>query len=222
MSLETFADRHQAGALLGRRLASLPTAGSVVMGLPRGGVPVAFEVAGELKTPLDVVLVRKLGAPQQPELAVGAVGEGGVIALNAEVRDRLGIGEQRLELIVERERAAIERRVELYRPERRPAEVEGAAVVVVDDGIATGATALAAAEVLRARGASKLTLGVPVAPRQARERMLSSYDEFVCVHELDDLGSVGSHYDDFAPTSDDEVRRLLALYSFSRLENNED
>ncbi|MGI8726102.1 MAG: phosphoribosyltransferase, partial [Solirubrobacterales bacterium] len=106
MSPQTFADRHQAGALLGRRLGSLGVGGSVVMGLPRGGVPVAFEVGAALGADLDVVLVRKLGAPQQPELAVGAVGEGGVIALNAEVRDRLGIGEQRLELIVERERAA--------------------------------------------------------------------------------------------------------------------
>lgn len=222
MSTETFADRHQAGAALGRRLASLGLSGSVVMGLPRGGVPVAFEVATVLDAALDVVLARKLGAPQQPELAVGAVGEGGALVLNHEVRDRLGIGEHRLQSIVERERAEIGRRVEMYRPERSPAMVEGAAVVVVDDGIATGATALAAAEVLRARGASKLILGVPVAPRQARERMLSFYDEFVSVYEPDDLGAVGSHYDDFEPTSDAEVRRLLALYASSRLENNED
>lgn len=210
MSIEPFADRRAAGTQLAGRLASLGISAPLVMGLPRGGVPIASEVAGATGAELDLVLVRKLGAPQQPELAIGAVGEGGALVLNEDVCDHLGIGERPLEEIIARERKEIERRAELYRPDREAAAVEGRDVVVVDDGIATGATALVAAEVLRARRAGRLTLAVPVAPAEARERMLGSYDEFVALNEPLRLGAVGSWYEDFEPTSDDEVRRLLA------------
>ena len=203
-----FRDRRDAGRRLAERLDHLKAEQPVVLGLPRGGVPVAYEVAAALGAPLDVVLVRKLGAPLQPEYGIGAVGEEGILLVNRSAVRALGVEEVQLAAIVERERAELERRRYSYRCDREPVSVAGRTVVLVDDGIATGSTAVAAARVLRRRGAAKVVLAVPVGPPGAAERLAG--DELVCLESPPGFFSVGVNYASFEQTSDAEVQHLLA------------
>lgn len=205
-----FADRGEAGRVLAGALDHLRGQPVVVLGLPRGGVPVAFEVARALSAPLDVVMVRKLGVPFQPELAMGAIGEGGVRVVDDEIVREAGVTARELEAIEERERAELERRVRRYRGERPPVPVEGRTAVIVDDGIATGSTARAACRVVRARGAARIVLAVPVAPEGWIRRMGGDADEYVSVETPSGLFAVGQSYADFSQTSDTEVAALLA------------
>jgi putative phosphoribosyl transferase len=205
----TFRDRADAGRILAAQLVHLRSAHPVVLGLPRGGVPVAAEVARALGAPLDVALVRKLGVPFQPELAMGAIGEGGVRVVNDEVRRAAGVTESDLAAVEARERVELERRAERFRDGRPPLPLKGRTVVVVDDGIATGSTARAACEIARARGAAHVVLATPVAPRASLAQLAKVADDVVCVEAPEHFFAIGQWYDDFAQTSDAEVVALL-------------
>ncbi len=204
-----FADRTQAGRLLAGRLQHLRGQPLVVLGLPRGGVPVAFEVAAALDAPLDVIVVRKLGVPSQPELGMGAIGEDGVRVVDRELVRRAGVTERELAEVEARERAELERRVRRFRGDRPRLPLAGRVAVVVDDGIATGATARAACQVVREHGAARVVLAVPVAPREWIERMAGAADEFVSVDTPEPFFAVGQFYDNFSQTTDDEVVACL-------------
>lgn len=206
----TFADRADAGRQLAAALDHLRDRDPVVVGLPRGGVPVAAEVARWLAAPLDVIVVRKLGVPTQPELAMGAIGEDGVLVLNDDVLRHTGVGADAIRRIEERERAELERRAAAYRAGRPRIPLRGRTVVVVDDGIATGSTARAACEVARAEGAAAVVLAVPVAPLGWEERLAGVADELVCPYTPGDFVAVGQWYDDFRATTDAEVVERLA------------
>ncbi|MGW7431644.1 phosphoribosyltransferase family protein [Streptomyces sp. NPDC054861] len=204
-----FTDRTDAGRQLAARLDHLKGRDVVVLGLPRGGVPVAAQVADALGAPLDICLVRKLGAPYQPELAMGAIGEGGVRVVNERVLRETGASERDLAVVEERERAVLEERGRRYRRGRRPLPVDGRTVLVVDDGMATGATALAACRVVRARGAARIVLAVPVAPRGWSGRVHGEAEETVCVHDPESFYAIGQFYGDFSQTPDEEVLACL-------------
>ncbi|MEU7072263.1 alpha/beta family hydrolase [Streptomyces narbonensis] len=205
-----FSDRTDAGRQLAACLGHLQGQDVVVLGLPRGGVPVAVEVAEVLGAPLDICLVRKLGVPHQPELAMGALGEGGVRVLNERVLRETGVGERDLAAVEEREHVELEQRTQRYRGSRPPVPLDGRTVVVVDDGLATGATALAACRVVRAKGAARIVLAVPVAPRGWTARLGGEADETVSVREPDFFYAIGQFYRDFSQTSDEEVLDCLA------------
>ncbi|SEL48421.1 Predicted phosphoribosyltransferase [Streptacidiphilus jiangxiensis] len=204
-----FTDRRQAGRSLAARLGHLRGQDLVVLGLPRGGVPVAAEVAAELGAPLDVVVVRKLGVPYQPELGMGAIGEGGVRVLNDEVIRMAGVGEESIGRVERAERAELERRVRRYRGDRPPVEAAGRTAVVVDDGIATGSTARAACRIVRAQGAARVVLAVPVAPRGIASEFAGLADEVVVADQPAWFGAIGQFYGDFTQTTDDEVLACL-------------
>ncbi len=204
-----FTDRRQAGRRLAACLEHLRGEDVVVLGLPRGGVPVAAEVAARLEAPLDVVVVRKLGVPYQPELGMGAIGEGGVRVLNDEVIGMAGTSEDALGRVEREERSELERRVRRYRGDRPPVDVAGRTAVVVDDGIATGSTAQAACRIVRAQGAARIVLAVPVAPRGISSAFRGFADEVVVVDTPTWFAAIGQFYDDFAQTSDAEVLDCL-------------
>ena len=205
-----FRDRSDAGRQLAGRLSGIRGLDVVVLGLPRGGVPVAAEVAHALDAPLDVVLVRKLGVPGHAELAMGAIGEDGVRVLNHDIVRQLNLDPVRLEQVEAAERAELERRAVRYRGDRPRVAVEDRTAIVVDDGIATGATARAACEVVRAQGASSVVLAVPVAPPEVLPELRRSADEVNVVSTPARLVAVGQWYDDFTQVSDDEVVAALA------------
>jgi putative phosphoribosyl transferase len=207
VAAHTFRDRSAAGSLLGEQLADAAFHGELVLGLPRGGVPVAAQVARALDSPLDVLVVRKLGLPWQPELAFGAVGEDGVEVLNPRI-SRLVSEDERTGLAGQA-RAETARRVAAWRGNRPPRDVRGRTVILIDDGVATGASARAAIAVLRARGAARIVLAVPVAAREVVGELRQSCDEVVCLVEPEKLHSVGSWYGDFHQVEDAEVRALL-------------
>ncbi|GGY59113.1 phosphoribosyltransferase family protein [Streptomyces omiyaensis] len=204
-----FADRVDAGRRLAALLGHLKGRDVVVLGLPRGGVPVAAEVAEALAAPLDVCLVRKLGVPSRPELAMGAIGEGGVRVLNERILRDAGVDARELAAVEERERAVLAARARLYRGGREPPPLDGRTVVVVDDGLATGATALAACRVVRAGGAGWIVLAVPVAPHGWTARLGGEADETVAARTPDGFAAVGQFYRDFDQTPDAEVVTLL-------------
>lgn len=209
-----FADRTDAGRRLGAALAERgiadPADAPIVLGLPRGGVPVAAEVAGVLEAPLDVLVVRKVGAPRNPEFAVGAIGEGGAEFIDTNVLDRMGLTRADLAETIAEEREELRRRVSEYRGDQSPADLTGHTVVVVDDGMATGATARVAVQVLRGRDPGRLVLAVPVASTAAVRHLEEVTDDVVALSTPRDFLAVGTHYDDFAQTSDGEVTALLA------------
>jgi predicted phosphoribosyltransferase len=204
-----FEDRHDAGRRLADRLAGLAPDDPVVLGLPRGGVPVAAEVARALNAPLDTILVRKLGVPSRPELAMGALGEDGVRVIDATLVERLGISDRALARVESRERLELARRVRRYRGDRPPIALTDRTVVIVDDGLATGATARAAVAVARARGARRVVVAVPVAPPETVVALGEQADEVVALDTPSTLSAVGAAYVDFRPTSDEEVVALL-------------
>ena len=206
-----FADRRDAGRRLAGLLERLVDDDVVVLGLPRGGVPVAFEIALALGAPLDVIVVRKLGAPHQPELAMGAIGEDGVRVVDDGVVRSVGATDAEIAAIEERERAELARRARQFRGDVAPIAIKGRTAVVVDDGIATGSSARVACRIVRARGASRLVLAVPVAPERWTRELRGEADEFVCVSAPRWYRSVGEWYRDFSQTTDDEVNRCLAL-----------
>ena len=186
--------------------------GLLVLALPRGGVPVGFELAQALEAPLDVFVVRKLGAPGQEELALGAVARG-VQVLNDGVVEALGLDAAVIERAAATEQRELTRRERLYRGDRRPVDVEGRTVILVDDGLATGATMRAGALALRAKRPRRLVLAVPVAAAQTCELLRADADELVCASTPEPFVAVGAWYDDFSQTTDDEVRALLARSS---------
>ena len=184
-------------------------AGGVVLGLPRGGVPVAAWVADAMGLPLDVLVVRKIGVPWQPELALGAVSEGGAVVLNEEVVQAGGVGPDELDSLIRESSHAVEEIVAQLRPAGGPLDVTGRMAIIVDDGVATGATARAAASVLRRRGAGSVILAAPVAALRVCESLRSVFDEVICLRTPALFGSVGQHYRQFDQVSISAVRELL-------------
>ncbi|MDF2144632.1 phosphoribosyltransferase family protein [Knoellia sp. p5-6-4] len=206
-----FSDRRDAGRQLAQSLRRYRGPDTLVLGLPRGGVPVAAEVAAALGAPLDVVVVRKLGVPYQPELAMGAVGEGDVMVVNDEVVRHLHMSEAELSMVAARERQVVAERARRFRPDHPALSLAGKVAVIVDDGIATGSTAHAACAVTRAAGAELVVLAVPVAPADSHPEHWPEVDEFVCLQRPHRFYAVGQFYDDFGQTTDDEVVALLKL-----------
>ncbi len=210
-----FQDRVDAGRQLAERLRVIPEIASarpgelVVLGLPRGGVPVAYEVATVLDAPLDVILVRKLGVPSQPELAMGAIGEHGARVVNRQVVDSARITNDQFAAVEAQERRELERRVAMLRSARADVSLTGHSALVVDDGIATGATARAACEVVRAQGATRIVLAAPVAPPSTVRAMRQAADDVVVVYAPEPFFAIGEFYADFSATSDDTVLALL-------------
>jgi putative phosphoribosyl transferase len=207
--MTTFSNRSDAGRQLAAGLNHLRDQPVVVLGLPRGGVPVAFEIARALRAPLDVIVVRKLGVPWQPELAMGAIGEGGVRVLDRNLIARLGVSEASVRAVEQRERGELEARVGRLRGGRAKVPLTGRVAVVVDDGIATGSTAHAACKVARRLGATRVVLASPVAPAGTTAEELAA-DELVCCALPLGFQAVGNYYRDFSPTTDEEVVALLA------------
>jgi putative phosphoribosyl transferase len=205
-----FHDRFEAGRALAAELARVvQERDALVLALPRGGVPVAAEVARALDWPLDVIVVRKVGMPGQPELAMGAVASGGARVLNDDVVSLLAGGEAVFEQAAARELDEVARRERAYRGQRPPLSVSGRTCIVVDDGIATGATMAVAVQALRSLGARRIVAAAPVTSRSARERLEGCADAVVCLSEPFWFQSVGQWYEDFEQTSDEEVSRLL-------------
>lgn len=205
-----FRDRSDAGKRLAEALKRSAPDGAIVLALPRGGVPVAHEIASSLGAPLDVFVVRKLGVPGQEELAMGAIASGGTRVVNEEVVGFLGIDEKVLDAVAAREQIELERREREYRGSRPLLDVAGRTVVLVDDGIATGSTMLAAIRALRAAGAQRIVAAAPVAARSVISSLASEANDVVCVIETDWLNGISAWYDDFTQTTDAEVRTLLA------------
>ena len=204
-----FMNRSHAGRKLARRLDHLQGERTVVLGLPRGGIPVGFEVAHRLSAPLEVLLVRKLGAPFQPELAIGALGEGGIQIIDEDRVGRLRIGADHIERLVSQERKEMTRQAEVFRQRRPAADLSGNTAVIVDDGVATGATALAACAIARRLGADRVVMAAPVAPCEAPAIFSEAADEFVAVSTPRRFSAIGHFYADFRPTPDHQVIELL-------------
>ncbi len=207
-TMDLFSNRIDGGQRLAARLEALKGTDIVVLGLPRGGVPVAAEVAKALDAPLDVIVVRKLGLPSQPEVAMGAIGEGGVRVLDTDILAMFGVTKAELREVEERERATLEARSARFRRGRDRIDLTGRTAVVVDDGIATGSTARAACQVARQLGAARVILAAPVGARDTVQRFRDA-DEVVCVSTPPQFFAVGNHYRDFSPTSEEEVIVLL-------------
>jgi putative phosphoribosyl transferase len=205
-----FEDRVEAGQILASQLrAYADRADVVVLGLPRGGVPVAFEIAQALRAPLDVMIVRKLGVPGHEELALGAIASGGVRVLNRRLVEELALSPSTIEAIARRQQVELERREELYRGDRPAIQVAGQVVILVDDGIATGSTMRAAVQTLRHQKPARIVVAVPVAPPPVCEELQSVVDELVCLAQPVGFFAVGQWYRDFSQTTDEQVRNLL-------------
>jgi predicted phosphoribosyltransferase len=205
-----FADRRQAGQKLAAKLAAYANRADVlVLALPRGGVPVAYEVARALRAPLDVFLVRKLGLPGQEELAMGAIASGGMRVLNEDVTTQIDVPDSVIDAVVQREQQELERRERLYRGGRPAPNVEGCSVILVDDGLATGSSMRAAAMALRRMQPAKLVIAVPVAAPETCDEIRREADEVICAATPEPFVAVGVWYSDFSQISDEEVCALL-------------
>ena len=205
-----YQNRSDAGKALAAHLQEYADRADVlVLGLPRGGVPVAYEVARSLRVTLDIFLVRKLGVPGHEELAMGALASGGVRVLNEEIARQFGISQAVIERVAGREQQELERRERLYRGDRPPPAVQGRTIILIDDGLATGSTMRAAAAALRQMQPEKVVVAVPVAAAETCEALRGDVDEVVCVETPEPFLAVGAWYADFSQTSDDEVRELL-------------
>jgi len=211
-----FRDRVDAGEKLARKLSDLAGQNVVIVGLPRGGVPVAAEVARELGAPLDVLIVRKLGHPRQPELAVGALAQGGFSVRNEDLMT--GVSEADFARVLAQEQRELARRAEAYRGDRAPLDLKGKQAVLVDDGLATGATMRAAVAAAKGSGAARVIVAVPVAAAEAREVLEREADQVVFLAEPVGFSSVGAWYEDFGQTTDAEVTALLAASAAGRAE----
>ena len=209
-----FADRADAGRQLAEALREYEGRPDVVvLGLPRGGVPVAYEVASRLSVPLDVFLVRKLGVPGHVELAMGAVAPGGIEVLNQDLIDELAIPVASVEQVAAREREELERRDRLFRGERATTQLTGKTVILIDDGLATGATMEAAVAALRGMKPAAIVVAVPVGARETCDRLAPLADELICLATPAPFAAVGQWYEDFSQTTDDEVKALLLRFS---------
>ena len=211
-----FRDRADAGRRLAEKLRRHAGAGGIVLALPRGGVPVAAEVAKTLGVPLDVFIVRKLGVPGHAELAMGAIASGGVRVMNTGVVDQLGIPPGRIDAVAAREAEELVRRERVYRGERPPLAVRGQRVILVDDGLATGATMRAAVKALRARHAGRIVVAVPIGAPETCDMLAAEADEVVCAVTPEPFLAVGYWYDDFSQTTDEEVQAILSRWSSDR------
>jgi putative phosphoribosyl transferase len=208
---ERFRDRREAGQLLGRELNAFKDRNDViVLALPRGGVPVAFEIAQELKAPIDVFVVRKLGVPWHPELAMGAIAADGVEVLNGDVITAYNIPEHVIRAVAERESEELKRRLRQYRGNRPFPRLTGMTVILVDDGLATGSTMRAAIEAVRQENPRAIVVAVPVAAASTCRELRAQVDDIVCLRTPLDFSAVGLWYEDFSQTTDEEVRHLLA------------
>ena len=209
-----FKNRTDAGRRLAKALTQYKSLRPVVLALPRGGVPVAAEVAAALEAPLDLVLVRKVGVPNQPELAMGAVTDGAqpMVVRNGEIIEACGVSEQEFDAVASEELAEIERRRRRYIGDRTRAEVEGKVAIIIDDGIATGATTLAAIQAVRSRKPKELVLAVPVAPLDTVKKLHSEVDAIVCLDTPEELGAIGYFYRDFHQIGDEEVIATLKRF----------
>jgi predicted phosphoribosyltransferase len=205
-----FIDRREAGRRLAARLDDYRGRSDVtVLALPRGGIPVGFEVARALGAPLDAFVVRKLGVPGHEELAMGAIASGGAVSINHELVAALGVSDETLDELAEAEAAEVAWREQLYREGRRPLQLRGRTVLVVDDGVATGSTMLAAILALRWVGPARIVVAVPVAPPDTCRVLAEQADEVICLETPEPFYAVGQFYRNFSQTSDDEVRQLL-------------
>jgi predicted phosphoribosyltransferase len=207
--MSIFRDRRHAGQALASALERRAGDDVVVLALPRGGVPIAFEVASRLGAPLDVFVVRKLGVPGHEELAMGAIASGGVQVLSDDLIARLGIGKEAIARVAARERSELARRERTYRGDRPPLDVAGRVVILIDDGLATGATMKAAVAGLRQLGPKQIVVAVPVAAPESCAEVGELVDEIVCLVTPSPFWGVGNWYDDFSQTTDEEVRALL-------------
>src|SRR5947199_6909516 len=206
-----FENRAEAGRQLAEKLDKYAGRDDViVLGLPRGGVPVAYEVAKRLHAPLDVFIVRELGVPGFEELAAGAIASGGVRVLNEDVMRAIPYADEAIEAVTARETAELERRERIYREGRPPPELRDRIAILVDDGLATGATMRAAVKALRQRGAAKIVVAVPVGPPDTCHEIEEQADEAICLSTPEFFQAVGQYYEDFSQTSDDDVRELLS------------
>jgi predicted phosphoribosyltransferase len=208
-----FTNRQQAGRRLADHLASRDFDRPMIIALPRGGVPVAAEIASRLRAPLDVLVVRKLGYPMTPELGMGAVAEGQALILNEELIAELGVSSAQLDGVIAVERAEVERRARRYRGDRPAVPVRGRTAILVDDGLATGFTARAGVEVLRRQGARPIVIAVPVAPVETIRDLRAHADEVICLSIPSEFMAVGHWYVDFTQVTDAEVAELLARHA---------
>ncbi|MBE9005282.1 phosphoribosyltransferase [Fortiea sp. LEGE XX443] len=209
-----FRDRQAAGKMLAKRLTAYANRQDLlVLGLPRGGVPVAFEIAKSLNAPLDICLVRKLGVPDHEELAMGAIASGGVRVLNYDVVNSLGIDRQTIDEVAAKELQELQRRDRAYRGDKLPPKIKNRTVILVDDGIATGSTISAAIAIVQQQQPQYLIVAVPVAPPITCEQLQAEVDEVVCLVTPEPFYAIGLWYEDFSQTTDTEVRNLLARQS---------
>ena len=219
--IQLFKDRYQAGRLLAAELQHLANRDDVtVLALPRGGVPVAFEIAARLHAPMDVFLVRKLGVPGYEELAMGAIAPGEILVINEDIVRYLGISRSVLDFVAAEERKELERRDRLYRGDRPPPPVTDRTIVLVDDGLATGSTMRAAISAVRQQNPAQIVVAVPVTPPSTVLELQEKADQVVSLLQPEPFDGVGRWYVDFSQTTDDEVRRLLRLSDDRELDSN--